>query len=60
MITLQYYFVKNNNIEHVIFDNYTIDENGIIINKKTGVDERWVSNNRDGSMSHSFIQDVLS
>lgn len=37
MITLQYYFVKNNNIEHVIFDHYTIDENnGAVKNNKTG------------------------
>jgi hypothetical protein len=36
MTPLQYYFVKNNNIEHVIFDKYTIDKNGVIINIKSG------------------------
>ena len=36
MKTLEYYFVKKGVIEHVIFNKYTIDENGVIKNKKTG------------------------
>ena len=33
--TLEYYFVIANVIVHVIFDKYTIDENGDVRNKKT-------------------------
>jgi len=29
---LNYYFVKNGVTEHVIFNKYTIDENGVIKN----------------------------
>lgn len=36
MKTLEYYYVKKGVIEHVIFNKYTIDENGVIKNKKTG------------------------
>jgi hypothetical protein len=36
MKTLEYYFVRKGVIEHVIFNKYTIDENGIIKNKETG------------------------
>jgi len=36
MKTLEYYFVKKGVLEHVIFNKYTIDENGVIRNKKTG------------------------
>jgi len=34
--TLEYYFVIAKVIVHVIFNKYTIDENGIVRNKKTG------------------------
>ena len=33
---LEYYYVRNGSVEHVIFNKYTIDENGVIRNKKTG------------------------
>jgi len=33
---LEYYFVIANAIVHVIFDKYTIDENGVVRNKATG------------------------
>ena len=33
---LEYYFVKKENIEHVVFNKYTIDEYGVVRNKKTG------------------------
>ena len=33
--TLEYYFVKKGVLEHVIFNKYTIDENGVIKNNKT-------------------------
>jgi hypothetical protein len=36
MKTLEYYFVRKGNIDHVIFIKYTIDENGVIRNKNTG------------------------
>jgi hypothetical protein len=36
MATLQYYYAKNNGIELVIFNKYTIDKNGVILNKKSG------------------------
>lgn len=34
MKTLEYYFVKKGILEHVIFNKYTIDENGVIRNEK--------------------------
>ena len=34
--TLEYYFVIAKVIVHVIFNKYTIDENGVVRNKKTG------------------------
>lgn len=34
MKTLEYYFVRKGVIEHVIFNKYTIDENGVIKNNK--------------------------
>ena len=34
--TLEYYFVIANAIVHMIFDKYTIDENGIVRHKKSG------------------------
>jgi hypothetical protein len=36
MKTLEYYFVRKGVIEHVIFNKYTIDENGVIRNENTG------------------------
>ena len=33
---LEYYFAKKIVLEHVIFNKYTIDENGVIKNKKSG------------------------
>ena len=36
MTTLQYYFVTNAELEHVIFNKYTI-ANGVISNKRTGI-----------------------
>jgi len=35
MKTLEYYFMRKGVLEHVIFNKYTIDENGVIKNNKT-------------------------
>ena len=44
MKTLEYYFAKKGVIDRVIFDKYTIDENGIIVNKKSGKVVRYSKN----------------
>jgi hypothetical protein len=52
--TLEYYFVIANAVVHVIFNKYTIDENGIIRNKK-GEALRYTKNN---GYHRAIVQDV--